>query len=581
MKLVSSFLCLGGSSVLGFNLDISGHSQKWNWDALGSTMMDRSIAIDGGNCVSGTREDAYSALQNYFLDFRGANRVPLNSESVTVSTEESKSFWWHANKFTKVTVDGYGTGIRLWNPNLHPENPRSHYMYGLKRPYQGGAFYVHKTMDRSALKWFYGQGQKSKGFVPHTGLVFTYIYMDAAGENCNDGLGDNFQIVLMVDLKQRSRAVFNYGPLRNVNAGNVRAGFKHFEGSDLITTSWFITGATNLQTEYENVSVRYKNWNKLIEKSPIFADPETPRTCSNTKHCNCHDILSDDVGNMFFEDPSTGDSINRNNFANNDDWRAAVTAHYAFGGRCSFDADTLNYGDYAERGHLCFVKPASADCEDEGGIFVNEVFAGQPDEQFLPVYSFACVVGTENGAPPPYWQRVKTRMEKKLKREVYMSSSTRKQAKKRWNQKQNRSFGGMTKWQRRQQAKNGGPMADRVLAAPEKNHNLFCGFYCEHPSIWSAETVKIAGYPEADFARNGNWVCNDADGNAVGDGDGVPYGGWCELRCDAGTVDAATNRLQCWRWYRPVGHLQYVTLHTLYNELTGLEPEGDEWQCDA
>merc|ERR1711964_636211 len=118
-------------------------------------------------------------------------------------------------------------------------------------------------------------------------------------------------------------------------------------------------------------------------------------------------------------------------------------------------------------------------------------------------------------------------------------------------------------------------MNDRLIQTPVQTENIFCGFSCQHPSVWSAAPVSIAAYPNVDFApNNSNWVCEDSDGNAIPDGQEVGWGGVCELRCDGGTLPAATNTLTCSRWYRPRGHFQWWKLHDLNYELMGDADEG-------
>lgn len=544
-------------------------------------VMDRAMDMDGGVCSGSDRETAFDAFQGYFLDFRGANRVALSGGTITAETEQGKAFWWHANKYTQLDVTAYGSGIRLSN-DLHPGNQRKSYIYGVRRTennneYDGGIFYMHKTKDRSILKWFYGQGQKSKGFVPHKAYVFTYLYMSANGE-CPEDLGDNFQVVLMVDLKQRSRVVINYGPMKNTDDhNNVVAGFAHKVGPVWHSPNWFVdTDASNTDRIYDNIqaveglSMRYKNWNVLIEISPIHPDPTLPRTCTNTKHCNCPNILGDDVGNVRFTDPTTGSLINRNNFASEADYMNAVQVHFRVYGSCSMTAETLNYGDYHERGQICFVKPNSADCSphDETAVFVHQVMEGAlTDMQTVTATQFACVVGLENTSPPPYWQRLKSKYERKLIREIRILASSRRVAIRKFYGRGRKVGAAGT---------DANPM-DRGIAAPIRDEEIFCGFTCEHPTVWSAETNRIAGYENADFNRGGEWNCEDMDGNPIADGDDVPYNGVCELSC--GGVNEATHTLTCSRWYRPRGHLQYWNLHDLYKELAGVEPEGPEWTC--
>lgn len=588
MKLLASFLPVL-PSILGQSLSQNGKSIDFDWDGLRDDAAGKMpvfgdrVVNDGGSCPETvSRDDAYDSMSHVLYDFRTATRVELSDGPVQLETEAHKSFWWKANRFTKIEVKGYGKAIVLSN-NLHPDNPRTHHIWGMKYNFDGGAFYCQITKDRSQMKWFYGSGKKGRGFVPHTGYVFTFLYLSNSEDGCPDDVGATYQVLLLIDLKQRTRIVFNYGDLKLPHKSDTRVGFGHKKGATWVSKSYLPEadgedGDDNIQ-DLEYYSIRYKNMDQIVEKSPISADPELPITCTNIEHCSCPPILEAD--NLYWENPNTG-----SNFEMSDpNFDLDVKTHYEFSGHCSETPSTRNYGEYYERGHVCFVKPKSDECTKDGlldRVFTDVTFMGSPEDQHVSVYSFACVIGADDFESDPYWQRIVSRPEKKLKKEVYRLSINRRAAqRKKW--KAARAFrvanGGSRsikpKWEKQQdRAENRAhaaarQIASRTISVPKADHEMHCGFDCVHPSVWSAANIDIGGYEDSDFSPGAStWACVDAAGDAVTDGADVPYGGWCEMTCGGSPV---APKLKCDRWWRPTGHFQYFGLHDLIHVLLGDE----------
>jgi len=569
---------------------------------------------DGGMCPGTTRQAAFDLYKDDIYDFRSAKRVLLNSgEKATVSIKwENKKFEFKNRRFLTAEVDAYKGYVKL---KTKAKKDKSLSLNVFKHDFNGGFFFCQRTRDKSYLEWQYGNNEKAArdGFKPFAGFIFTFLYMSDDVDGCPALTGNTFQVVLLLDVKNRSRVVYNYADLKALSTLPTIGMKDNFYGSEkfLEPNGASIASVSDI-AESSFIIKNWKNGNfEYVSQSPLVSPPGTPVMCGSTEHCYCGDILEDPLSdNIHFKHPTTGADLTT----------SEIETHFSFMGYCSRDVTGggifMAHGAYGYRGHICYIKPKSAQCS-HNGVF-DKVFANVDlvDINSVTYSQEAFVAGfvCERPSPAkgvnttPYWRRIVPKEEQEIIGKLKeMHGRKRRAAKLNWAQRQvrdqkkkaaaNKAKG---KRQSNMDCSNDNSyisqsyghtcaMGDRKIKRfPKEDIYISCGHSCQHPHAWTnINDVTTLPWTNVDFARNGVWKCwhdvMNADGSVtadveVADNAQVNAGGKCKLVCEEANGDADTDYITCANWNTAPGHFEYE-----YSEVKALAEKftNDGWSCST
>jgi len=539
-------------------------------------------ASDGGSCPFFTRADAYTTLKTNLYDFRSATKVKLSetgSVSVPIgSNKKNRALRFRKRKFKYADINGYDGTVTLRNPARTEDDVKINVM---KHDWDGGVFLCQRCTDRSYLTYMFGNRRNKKGgFYATTAFIFTFLY-HSDGAGCPSDVGNSFQVVVLFGTRGKSKIAINYGPTNTANAlpemgfwdrrNSVTTLLKDIDGSAIdditdvsentyLVTDWYM-GSNNL---------------KIAGSKPLIAPPNgdnlgsSSQSCGNMRHCVCNDIV-DELDNVRFIDPVTKAQITTGE---------AVDTHFSFKGRCGRSSTSMATAGYGGRGHICWVKPKSIQCTNDGNNSMKlwHRISIEGENYDVPGYTFTCSQ-PQGSSGKPYWQRSISKTETKLiirvkdggkrkKRGVRPKWAVEKRRRQQAYKKEQESSRAASYCNRDEDSNEFCDMSmptERQIHIREKTDaNVMCRMYCAHPNTW-ASNVNFGKYVNVDFQRGGTWKCwwtsIDAAGNTVNsesDGTGdVPEGAWCKLQCPGGGGDPDTTEIHCNTWNFPRGFGQY------------------------
>jgi hypothetical protein len=502
---------------------------------------------DGGSCEISSRFEAYTAQRDYFFNFTDHRRHRFNHAGALVWNLD-ETLLINDGRFNRIVVDGYSGAFTLSNSD--EDKKKEVYGSPLKNTgNDGGWFFYARVTDRSYLRFHYGNHfgrSKLDGFKPKIGYLMTWLYISNPSlGGCVNGKGNSFQALIMISTQNKLRLAMNFGWMNYPDDGTLAGlsgdarpvtgwGFS-YPATKLIgptTGNFYIAenngndfdGTVDSVTGLAKKTWMWKDIDNLVLSSPLDnQDVSNTVTCDDVEHCRCPSIVVNSQMTFYGPDGTQLTTL------------GAVHANFEFSGRCSLDADTMNYGDYHTRYQFCFIK-AKDDCNFDGKTpyaYISSPNGNANAGQQVVVAKFFCAIENSNIPGPPRWQRNISQMERGLNSWVNGNKDRKNKNKKR--------------------------VRGNKTTKPTETMALKCGFYCQNPSVWAATNINVNGNSvDINTDRDGTWVCKDFDGVVLAAGADVPKGGYCMLTCALGGGPGNVSQtLRCDNWYKTYGYKNY------------------------
>jgi len=531
---------------------------------------------DGGSCAFTSKAQAYDSMASIMHDFKRSKRVKLNTKVLTMKLPVNFR-WGHRGKtaYSHITIDdGYSGNVKFYAQDSNGRVlPQTMTVSPLDQANNGGFFFCQKSRDENLLDFEYGQ----PGFHPTAAVILTWLYLSNDEDGCPASVGNTFQLVIaMVNSKKRGKIIFNYGGINyQADGTTVKAGYSDFRGDEFYLD---VADGTDEGTvdDIPGLAFTRHPFSRFYQKpTEIYNPPTEPDTCDVVEQCHCAPITS--APEITWQGVEFGVDIE-------------------FKGYCSETPGTLNYATHRARGHICFIKPISSSCNNDGSLngFFASTFLPTGEgitEQPVLVREMICEVDSKSSLgmkDGPKWVRRVDSGERKLINDLNNDMFKSLGMSKLDEYKQRRQ----TKWVKRQIKKLEREMAEEmharseamletdVMKAAREHVTIACGFYCQHPDIWSDTPQNIYNDTNAKFTyngdRNGVWKCWDQAGNQLADGAGIPHNGICKLTCPYESQDDAVQHIRCSDWNRKAGLRQYYRKN--YNKLATQLGQAN-WNC--